>query len=210
MAKVKSKKHDTFIDMTAMSDVTVLLLTFFMLTATFMPKEPVQVITPSSVSDVKIPEANVLTMLIDPSGKVFLNIDRPDDKRAVLESIGKQRGITFTPQQVNSFVNQTHVGVPIKALPDFLNLSLGEQDGFLRNVKNENVGVPTDTIISSKNELAIWIQTVADVNKDVAFAIKADQNTPYSDVKVVMSTLQDLKKNRYTLVTSLSGMPEGY
>ena len=30
MAKVKVKKQSTFIDMTAMSDVTVLLLTFFM------------------------------------------------------------------------------------------------------------------------------------------------------------------------------------
>lgn len=210
MAKVKSKKHDTFIDMTAMSDVCVLLLTFFMLTATFMPKEPVQVITPSSVSDAKIPEANVLTMLVDPSGKVFLNIDRPDDKRAVLESIGKQKGITFTPQQVTSFVNQTHVGVPIDKLQAFLSLPLGDQDNLLRNVKSQDVGVPTDTIISPKNELAIWIQTVTDVNKDIALAVKADQNTPYSKVRVVMSTLQDLKKNRYTLVTSLSGMPEGY
>lgn len=38
----KIKKKSTFIDMTAMSDVTVLLLTFFMLTSTFIQKEPVQ------------------------------------------------------------------------------------------------------------------------------------------------------------------------
>lgn len=42
--------------MTAMSDVTVLLLTFFMLTSTFVKKEPVQVFTPASVSEIKIPE----------------------------------------------------------------------------------------------------------------------------------------------------------
>ena len=47
MAKVK--KHEVFIDMTAMSDVTVLLLTFFMLTATFLPLEPVRVTAPASV-----------------------------------------------------------------------------------------------------------------------------------------------------------------
>ena len=46
--------------MTAMSDVTVLLLTFFMLTSTFVKKEPVQVNTPASVSEIKIPETNVL------------------------------------------------------------------------------------------------------------------------------------------------------
>jgi biopolymer transport protein ExbD len=43
MGRAKIKKKDTFIDMTAMSDVTVLLLTFFMLTSTFVKKEPVQV-----------------------------------------------------------------------------------------------------------------------------------------------------------------------
>lgn len=42
MGRAKIKKKSTFIDMTAMSDVTVLLLTFFMLTSTFVKKEPVQ------------------------------------------------------------------------------------------------------------------------------------------------------------------------
>ena len=44
MGKVEVKKKSPFIDMTAMSDVTVLLLTFFMLTSTFLQKEPVTVI----------------------------------------------------------------------------------------------------------------------------------------------------------------------
>ncbi|WP_290090695.1 biopolymer transporter ExbD, partial [Duncaniella muris] len=39
MGKVKMKRKSTLIDMTAMSDVTVLLLTFFMLTSTFLQKE---------------------------------------------------------------------------------------------------------------------------------------------------------------------------
>ena len=40
MGRVKTEKKKPFIDMTAMSDVTVLLLTFFMLTSTFLNKEP--------------------------------------------------------------------------------------------------------------------------------------------------------------------------
>ena len=36
MGRAKIKKKSTFIDMTAKSDVTVLLLTFFMLTSTFV------------------------------------------------------------------------------------------------------------------------------------------------------------------------------
>lgn len=38
MPRVKIKRKSTRIDMTAMSDVTVLLLTFFMLTSTFVQK----------------------------------------------------------------------------------------------------------------------------------------------------------------------------
>ena len=49
MAKIKIKKADVWIDMTPMSDVMVLLLTFFMLTSTFVKQEPVKVNTPGSV-----------------------------------------------------------------------------------------------------------------------------------------------------------------
>ena len=59
MGKVKIKRKSTLIDMTAMSDVTVLLLTFFMLTSTFLKKEPTVVYTPSSVSEEMIPSSDL-------------------------------------------------------------------------------------------------------------------------------------------------------
>ena len=74
MGKVKIKRKSTLIDMTAMSDVTVLLLTFFMLTSTFLQKEPVTVITPSSVSEIKVPTSNVAQVLVSPQGKVFMSL----------------------------------------------------------------------------------------------------------------------------------------
>lgn len=204
MGKVKTKKHDTFIDMTAMSDVTVLLLTFFMLTATFMPKEPVQVVTPSSVSETKIPETNVLTILVDAEGQVYLNLDRPEDKKKVLKNIDDQYGLKLNDAQYRSFENQTHIGVPISQLSSFLNRPLEEQDELLKKST-----VPTDSILGSKNELAIWIKAAKTENKDLAIAIKSDQATPYPAVKTVISTLQDLRENRFSLITSLRGMPDG-
>ena len=59
MGRFNIKKHDTFIDMTPMSDVMVLLLTFFMLTSTFIKPEPIKVNTPGSVSEIKVPDKNV-------------------------------------------------------------------------------------------------------------------------------------------------------
>lgn len=64
MGKIKVKRKSTLIDMTAMSDVTVLLLTFFMLTSTFLQKEPTQVVTPPSVSTQKIQLSNVAQVLV--------------------------------------------------------------------------------------------------------------------------------------------------
>lgn len=202
MAKVKTKKQSTFIDMTAMSDVTVLLLTFFMLTANFVPKEPVQVVTPGSVSEFKIPENDVLTILIDPHGRVFLNLDKPEDKKQVLEKIGDFYNVKFTKEQEKSFLNQVSIGMPVRSLSAFLDKRMEEQDKIIRDF-----GIPTDTVLGPKNELAQWVKFSTEVNENMTIAIKADQATSYPLVRQVLSTLQDLKKNRYSLVTTLKGMP---
>ena len=202
MGKVTPKKQNTFIDMTAMSDVTVLLLTFFMLTATFLPKEPLQVLTPASVIDIKIPDANLITILVKPDGQVYLNLDRPNDKRAVLESVSKDYNMTFSDQQTISFLNQATIGVPINQLPEFLNMSMLDQDQYLKTT-----GIPTD---SANNQLAWWIQRAFEANSELKIAVKADRSTPYPQVNNVISTLQDLKKNRFNLITTLRGMPEGF
>lgn len=116
MAKVKTSKKDTFIDMTAISDVTVLLLTFFMLTANFIPLEPVQVVTPASVIETKVPDYNFVTILVDPQGHVFLNLDRPADKREALEKMGELYDIEFTEQEKANFAEPTtFAGVPMPA-----------------------------------------------------------------------------------------------
>ena len=74
MGKVKVKKKDARIDMTAMSDVTVLLLIFFLLTSTFLQKEPVTVITPESVSEDKVPDSKLMTVLVSPKGQVYMEL----------------------------------------------------------------------------------------------------------------------------------------
>lgn len=128
MGRAKIKKKSTFIDMTAMSDVTVLLLTFFMLTSTFVKKEPVQVTTPASVSEIKIPEKNILSILVDPDGKIFMSMDKQSDLKAVLEKMGEEYGVTFTPEQEKTFALSSTFGVPMKSMKTFLDLPSEKQD----------------------------------------------------------------------------------
>ena len=201
MGKAKIKRKSTFIDMTAMSDVTVLLLTFFMLTSTFIKKEPVQVMTPASVSDIKIPETDILQILVDSSGKIFMSLDKQPDMAAVLDKMGEEYGIEFTPEQEKKFVIASTFGVPMQAMSNFLNLSMEEQDKLLKSM-----GIPCD---STDNQFKSWVRHARVVNPDLRIAIKADADTPYSIIKNVMNSLQDLRENRYNLITALKSSPEG-
>ena len=201
MGKAKIKRKSTFIDMTAMSDVTVLLLTFFMLTSTFIKKEPVQVMTPASVSDIKIPETDILQILVEPSGKIFMSLDKQPDMAAVLDKMGEEYGIVFTPEQEKKFVIASTFGVPMQMMSNFLDLSLEEQDKVLKSM-----GIPCD---STDNQFKSWIRNARVVNPDLRIAIKADADTPYSIIKNVMNSLLDLRENRYNLITALKSSPEG-
>lgn len=189
-----------FIDMTAMSDVTVLLLTFFMLTASFVKKEPVQVVTPASVSEIKIPETDILSILVDPTGKIFMSLDKQTDMAAVLEAMGEEYGLKFTPEEIKKFSLFQTFGVPMKNMKSFLALSGEQQDRLLKEQ-----GIPCDSL---DNQFKQWVRNARVVNRDLRIAIKADQNTPYAVIKKIMNSLQDLKENRYNLITSLKSDSE--
>ena len=195
MPKVKVKRKSTLIDMTAMSDVTVLLLTFFMLTSTFIQKEPVTVTTPGSVSEIKIPESDILQILVDPQGKVFMTLDKQEDRVEVLKKVGEEYGITFTPEEINKFRLANSFGVPISQMKAFLALSEDEQDATLKEL-----GIPTD---STDNQFKVWVKSAREQNRNLRIAIKADQTPPYPEIKTIMTSLQDIRENRYNLITSL-------
>ncbi|MEG0950022.1 MAG: biopolymer transporter ExbD [Bacteroidales bacterium] len=199
MPKVKIKRKSTRIDMTAMSDVTVLLLTFFMLTSTFIQKEPVMVVTPASVSEIKIPETNILQILVDPKGHVFLSMDKPEDRVEVLKKVGTQYGVSFSNEELKKFRLQNSFGIPINQMKTFLALPQEKQDEVLKEY-----GVPCD---STNNEFKVWIKEARSQNPDLRIAIKADQNTPYEHIKMIMNSLQELRENRYNLITSLKNLP---
>lgn len=90
-------------------------------------------------------------------------------------------------------------GVPIKQMPGFLDLKSDIQDQTLKNY-----GIPCD---SANNEFKEWVRAARKANRDLKIAIKADQATPYDKIKNVMSSLQDIKENRYNLLTSLKTLP---
>ena len=200
MTKVKLPRKSTAIDMTAMCDVAFLLLTFFMLTSNFTQKEPVTVNTPSSISEIKIPERNIMTILIDKSGKLFFGIDGQEKRIELLKKMGDAYSYSFTDAELKEFSLINRFGVPIQQMKDYLALKPEERD-----MPENAIGVPYDTL---DNQFKNWVRFSRIVNPQLRIAIKADQSLAYPVIKKVMNTLQDLDENRYNLITSLEQSPD--
>lgn len=198
MGKVKLKKQDIWIDMTPMSDVMVLLLCFFMLTSTFTKPEPVKVVEPQSVAEIKVPEKDVLNILVDKEGKVFMNMDNQFQLGDVAMDVTDKFGRTLTKTQLANFKSDPMFGAPISVIQDFLNLEEGA-----RREQLKELGIPLDSIDGGKSEFQEWVKSARGVNSDIKVAIKADKDTPYKIIKRVMNELQDIDENRYYLITSL-------
>lgn len=122
MGKVKVKKADVWIDMTPMSDVMVLLLTFFMLTSTFVKNEAVKVVTPGSVSEIKVPETNVLTILCDKEGRIFVGMDNPKRMGDLVQGMADQYGVQLDKKQFETAQGAATIGVDMQDLTSALSL----------------------------------------------------------------------------------------
>ena len=68
MPKSKVHRVPPSMDMTPLVDLGFLLVTFFMLTATARPDEPVTVDMPSSVSEIKMPETDIMLITVSKDG----------------------------------------------------------------------------------------------------------------------------------------------
>ena len=228
MGKVKPKRKSTLIDMTAMSDVTVLLLTFFMLTSTFLQKEPVTVLTPSSVSELKVPVTNLTTVLISPEGKVFLSVSGDADSTYSSEKVRAEvlqtavaeynkthsNKIQLTPAQVAKFSKMNMFGYRLADLPAYLDKEQFQQEELLSDPNNPLAGIPIDDNkdLNKPNEFQIWMRAIYNssnphmeqaIKSGEGIAVKADKDTPYETVHNILDNLQTLKMNKFSLMTAL-------
>lgn len=200
MGKLKIKKSDVWIDMTPMSDVMVLLLTFFMLTSTFVKNEPVKVNQPSSVSEIKVPEQNVLNIIVNNEGKVFMGMDNQNNMLTLIQDMNDEANLGLNAAEMKKFQTDPLWGIPFKSLKGYLDLP---QEKMTEVITSKDAGVPLDSINGGKSEFQLWVTKAKAINSDMTIAIKADAATPYERIKKVMSELQDMSENRYYLITNL-------
>jgi biopolymer transport protein ExbD len=171
-----------------------------MLTTQFKSDETVIVDTPSSISEIKLPDTDILNVTITREGKVFFNIDNKNFTRErLLGKISeKYPELKFTVDEEKAFVLTGSVGVPINQLKGYL--ALEEVDRKMYS----QPGIPVD---STNNELGIWIMQGRLSNPGVRVTVKGDQGCPWPIVKRVINTLQDKNVNKFNLITDLEADP---
>ena len=219
MGKVKIKRKSTLIDMTAMSDVTVLLLTFFMLTSTFLAKEPTVVMTPSSVSEEKVPMNNLVTILVSgkdkpgnegnpaTEGKIFISFTGDKDSTLSSEHIREMMlleavkiyneqhpsaKVELNGAQIAEFKKLNMFGLPFRGMPQYLSLEQSKRDEFQGNMEDPNVGIPIDGNKDRNgklNDFQVWMKAVYNVAQKI-----------HNDQKDMLTDPADVKKleNLYT------------
>ena len=199
MARAKVQRKSTSIDMTAMCDVSFLLLTFFILTATARQPDPLEVRIPSSTYKIKVPDLEMGILSIG-KGKVFYEIVGSDIKKATLVKMGEKYNINFTPEEIQRFSVLGAFGVPIGNLKEFIMMNGEARDKFAK----ASPGIPAD---STNNQLAEWLMqsrhSVAELHQtQMRVAIKGDADEEYPMVKKIIDILQKQKINKFSLITS--------
>ncbi len=195
MARVKPKRHNIRVDMTAMTDVSFLLLTFFILTAQFAKPDVETITTPSSISEKLLPDGSLMTILSTNDGKFYFTpVENGTERMALLDKMGEKYGMKFTDQEKVNFANIQSVGVPMNQLKGYLDLSDEDRKAF-----KSPSGIPMD---STNKQLIDWVQQSLAVNPDYKLAIKGDVETKYPKVKSLFEGLRDIDFLKFWLITS--------
>lgn len=199
MAKIKMSKKSTRVDMTAMCDVAFLLLSFFVMTSTAKLPEPMEIETPASTVQTKLPESNLATLTVG-NGKVFFGVSGRDVRTETLKRMGEKYSLQFSDKDVAKFALIDNFGVDIRSMKQLIDMKNDQ-----RMKEGTQPGIPFDSL---NNQLADWVKISREVTKemdqkDLDIAIKGDAKEEYPTVKKVLDILQKQKKNNFFLVTGL-------
>jgi biopolymer transport protein ExbD len=207
MGRAKLPRKSTNIDMTAMCDVAFLLLSFFILATKFKPPEALTVVTPSSVSTKVAPEKDVVMVIIDKDGKVYLSVSEANqtEKKEMIDAINTSKNLNLTDAEKNNFVRipNAYIGAPFSQLKSYLD----KDPASLQNVVKP--GIPA--VDSTNNEMIDWFKAAADAfqGKKMNVLVKGDDASKYPSLQGVIIALKKNDLMKFQVVTSPVPAPLG-
>ena len=194
MARVKPKRHGVVTDMTAMCDVTFLLLTFFIMTTQFKKPDVEQIKPPSSISEKLLPDGNLMTINVTKEGKFYFGaVENFNERSELLDKMGAKYGLKFSDEDKVAFFKTPAIGVPVNQLKSFLQMP--EDQRKLVKVS----GVSMDSV---NKQLIDWVSLSLEINPEYKLAIKGDGNTNYPKIKSLFEGLRDIEFYKFWLITN--------
>jgi len=193
--------------MTAMCDVAFLLLSFFILATKFKPPEALTVVTPSSVSTKVAPEKDVVMVIIDKDGKVYLSVSEANqtEKKEMIDAINTSKNLNLSDAEKNNFVRipNAYIGAPFSQLKSYLD----KDPASLQNVVKP--GIPA--VDSTNNEMIDWFKAAADAfqGKKMNVLVKGDDASKYPSLQGVIIALKKNDLMKFQVVTSPVPAPLG-
>ncbi len=200
MGRAKLPRKSTVIDMTAMCDVAFLLLSFFILTTKFKPSEAIAVTIPKSVAAKVAPSKDIVQVIIDKDGKVFLEMDDETVKETIANTLNNTKGMNL---DVKAFKRSAFFGSSFSALPNYLTLPEDQRKG------NNLPGIPVKD--STNNELVTWMALVRDAyqGKKPNLLLKGDNLAKYPAFKSVVDAFKKNDFLKFQMVTNPEPVPAG-
>ena len=200
MGRAKLPRKSTSIDMTAMCDVAFLLLSFFILTTKFKPSEAIAVTTPKSVAAKVAPTKDVVEIIIDKDGKVFLTMDDESVKEIIANTLNSTKNLGLN---VAAFKKAQFFGAPFGSLTSFLALPEDQRKGNLLP------GIPVKD--TANNELVTWMSLVRDAyqGKKPNLLLKGDNMAKYPAFKSVVDAFKKNDFLKFQMVTNPESVPVG-
>jgi biopolymer transport protein ExbD len=188
MKKARSiKKPGVNIDMTPLVDVIMLLLTFFMLVATFKVEstEAIEIKLPeSAVTDTtKLPEKDIMTMTLTKNGDVFVDVDNFKVREKVF---GDALGLGIFH-------------------PDSTGKSEYEQTGLVmgKPIKRKMVVMNREQFEKALKELRLELKNQTGGKSDFRLVIKGDSESDYGMMEDLMEIFKTTRNTRFALVTDI-------
>lgn len=189
MKKARSiKKPGVNIDMTPLVDVIMLLLTFFMLVATFKAEstEAIEIKLPESVvtDTTKLPEKDIMTLTLTEYGDVYLDVDNYKVKEQVF---GDAFGVgVFHPDSTTKSEYETTGG-----------MVGGKQ------MKRKVVVLNRAEFEKTLRDLRLALKNATGGKSDFRIVIKGDTQTDYGIMEDLMDIFKATKNTRFALVTDI-------
>lgn len=181
-------------DMGPLAGVVFTLVSFFMATSYFAPREPI-VQLPEDYYDgnCMMEPSSTFTITINKDNRIFFAIGNEYYQTGIIAAVAAKYSVRFTAQQPQELQKLPYIGMDVRRLPEYLAAPRMQQYSILKS------GVPVD-------QLAEYIDATrgaysAHERKPVFCHIRADKQIRFAKFKRITNVLQQRNINRFSLDT---------